>query len=187
MVDALDDREVQLVSRAQRGDATAFCSILRVYDLPLRRLAYRVVGTRDLMEEVLQEAYIKGFASVGQFEFTRSYSLQAWLHRLVYTVAIDELRRGRRHSARAATLSEVPDGSATTPENQALLRVAVTAALADLPPHQRALLALVDEAGFDYAAAAQILGVPRGTVASGLNRARATLRNQLRDWEVRDG
>jgi RNA polymerase sigma-70 factor, ECF subfamily len=53
--------------------------------------------------------------------------------------------------------------------------------VAALPPPDRAAVLLVDANGFDYESAAEVLGVPAGTVASRLNRARASLRRALDD------
>jgi RNA polymerase sigma-70 factor (ECF subfamily) len=49
-----------------------------------------------------------------------------------------------------------------------------------LPPEERAAVILVDAHGFDYRAAGEVLGVPEGTIASRLNRARASLRRVLK-------
>jgi RNA polymerase sigma-70 factor, ECF subfamily len=59
------------------------------------------------------------------------------------------------------------------------LRAGLAEALAALAPEDRAAVLLVDAQGFDYRAAAEVLDVPEGTVASRLNRARAHLRRAL--------
>ena len=67
------------------------------------------------------------------------------------------------------------------------VRQAVRAALAELPEDQRAAVLLVDGNALDYAAAAEVLGIPRGTVASRVARARRVLRRRLRiDEEASD-
>jgi RNA polymerase sigma-70 factor (ECF subfamily) len=60
-------------------------------------------------------------------------------------------------------------------------RQAFEAALAGLAPEDRAAVLLVDAQGLGYRDAAEVLGVPEGTVASRLNRARAQLRRELTD------
>jgi len=59
------------------------------------------------------------------------------------------------------------------------LREGLASALAALPPEHRAVVLMIDADGFDYAAASAVLGVPVGTVASRLSRARAALRREL--------
>ena len=51
------DADVELAIRAATGDEGAFVEIVRRYDTGLRRLAFRMVGDRDAMDDVLQEAY----------------------------------------------------------------------------------------------------------------------------------
>jgi RNA polymerase sigma-70 factor (ECF subfamily) len=70
---------------------------------------------------------------------------------------------------------------AADPVESLSVRESLAAALAALPPEDRAAVLLVDGAGFDYRGAAEVLGIPEGTVASRLNRARADLRNALAD------
>ena len=92
---------------------------------------------------------------------------------------MDELRRGPRVLPRLgendAELVDVRSG----PENSAIERRDLAAAMASLPPDMRAAVMLVDVDGLDYAAASRVLGVPPGTVGSRLNRARAILRVAL--------
>ena len=59
--------EQSLVKRAQRGDTGAFTALLREYDERLRVLAFRLLGDRDRMDDVLQEAYLKAFRALKGF------------------------------------------------------------------------------------------------------------------------
>ena len=162
--------------RAQARDAAAFAALIDVHDHSLRRLAFRLLGDRDRMDDALQEAYVKAFRSLPRF---RGRSAPAtWLYRIVYNACLDELRRLQAHpvtpldaggeASDAGDLAEAVVGRRTLAE-----------ALAALPPEQRAAVLLVDADGFDYRAAAEVLGVQVGTVASRLSRARATLRRAL--------
>ena len=72
--------------------------------------------------------------------------------------------------------SGLPDTATGETTDTALASLAVAAALAELAPDARAVVLLVDLVGLDYETAAGALGIPRGTVASRLNAARATLR-----------
>jgi RNA polymerase sigma-70 factor (ECF subfamily) len=72
-------------------------------------------------------------------------------------------------------------GRGADPAESLSVRESLAAALGALPPEDRAAVLLVDGAGFDYRGAAEVLGIPEGTVGSRLNRARADLRNALAD------
>ena len=164
-----------VIDRAQRGDQEAFAAVIRHYDSGLRALTFRLLGDRDLMDDVLQEAYVKAFKALPRFR--RQAKLGTWLYRIAYNACLDELRRSRR--IEELPLDErVPSGTAD-PGYVVTARGDLARALAALPPEDRAAVLLVDAQGFDYRETARVLGIPEGTVASRLNRARASLRTAL--------
>jgi RNA polymerase sigma-70 factor (ECF subfamily) len=161
--------------RARNVDAAAFTSLVELYDESLRRLAFRLLGDRDAMDDVLQEAYVKAFRSLPRFR--GGSTLGTWLYRIVYNACLDELRRVR--AIRTVPLELDAVGEASDPAVAVVGAGELADALASLPPEQRAAVLLVDAEGFDYRAAADVLGVEVGTVASRLNRARTSLRRAL--------
>jgi RNA polymerase sigma-70 factor, ECF subfamily len=156
-------------------DADAFWSLVQPYDRALRALAYRLVGDRHLMDDVLQEAYLKAFRALPSLRGQEA--LGTWLRRIVYNAAMDQLR-GRR---RVLPLDDLPDrpDPAPDPADVAVGRRDLAAALESLPPLMRAAVLLVDAEGLTYEEAGAIIGVPKGTVASRLSRAREVLRRAL--------
>ncbi len=170
-----------VIARARRGDPDAFAQIVDRYDRDLRALAFRLLGDRHLMDDVLQESYVKAYRALPGFR--GGSRLGTWLYRIVYNACMDELRRAQKvsplHSEDELAL-EAPNAD---PHDAIGERSALGAALASLPPQERAAVLLVDAQGFDYADAARVLDVPPGTVASRLNRARATLRAALAEQD----
>jgi RNA polymerase sigma-70 factor (ECF subfamily) len=176
-----DEIDPRTVERARRGDRDAFGELVRHYDPALRALCYRLLGSREQMDDVLQEAYVRAFRGLPRYR--RRAALGTWLYRIVYNACIDELRRSRRHAALPLDeLAEPPDPQPEPIETVAW-RQDLARALAGLPPEDRAAVLLVDAHGLDYRAAAEVLGVPAGTVASRLHRARARLRHALEEHE----
>ena len=171
------DVDAHLICQAQAGDATAFAELVRHYEPRLRALAYRLLEDRDLTDDVLQDAFVRAFKSLGRFR--GDSSLGTWLYRITYNACIDELRRGRRVVPLLAESEPEPVDLRSGPEDSAIDRRDLAAALASLPADMRAAVMLVDADGLDYAAAGRVLGVPPGTVGSRLNRARAILRLAL--------
>jgi RNA polymerase sigma-70 factor, ECF subfamily len=164
------------VEREQLRDADAFAALVRRHDRSLRVLAYRLLADRDRMDDVLQESYVKAFRSLPRFR--GEASVATWLYRIVYNACLDELRRVR--SSRTATLDVAfVAADDRDPAEEAGTRAALAEALAALPPDQRAAVLLVDADGFDYSAAAEVLDVSVGTLASRLSRARSALRRML--------
>lgn len=172
------DIDARIINRAKAGDQEAFGALVRHYDDGLRLLVFRLLGDRDRMDDVLQDAYLKAFRALPNFR--GEAGLGTWLYRIAYNACLDDLRRSQaaplRFDEEIDWVEAAPDPIEGVSE-----RTALADALASLPPEERAAVLLVDAKGFDYASAGEVLGVPTGTVASRLNRARATLRRSLRD------
>jgi RNA polymerase sigma-70 factor, ECF subfamily len=167
--------EAALLDNARRGDPRAFVDLVRGFDHSFRRLAYRLLGDRLELDDVLQEAYTKAFAALPRFR--GDSALQTWLYRIVYNTCLDQLKRQR---PAAMALEPELDAAATDPADLVATRSALADALAALAPVERAVVLLVDADGLSYDDAAAIVGVPAGTIASRLSRARASLRRSLR-------
>jgi RNA polymerase sigma-70 factor (ECF subfamily) len=166
----------ELVERARRGDHGAFAEAVACYDDRLRALAFRLLGDRDGMDDAMQEAYVKAFRALPTFK--GDACLGTWLYRITYNVCIDELRR-RPSTLVVTSNGSEPAAAGPDPADAAVTRGDLATALAALPPDHRAAVLLVDAHGFDYAEAGRILGIPSGTVASRLSRARQALRRAL--------
>ena len=164
---------------ARSGDRHAFGLLLRHHDNRMRALAWRLLGDRDRMDDVLQEAYVKAWRSFPAFRHDADFG--TWLYRITYNACIDELRRSTHRPTPQdwSATAEQPVAPAAGPERHAVARDSVARLLAGLPADQRATLVLVDGAGFDNQTAADLLGVAVGTIASRLSRARTTLQAAL--------
>lgn len=169
------DVDELVVARARRGDQDAFALIVGHYDRRLRALAFRLLGDRDRMDDVLQEVYVKAFRSLPRFK--GNSALGTWLYRITYNACLDDLRR-RPAAAQLDDDETLPD-PAPGPADIAVRRQDLAAALDRLPPDQRTAVLLVDAYGLGYAGAAEVLGVRAGTIGSRLSRARAVLRAAL--------
>jgi RNA polymerase sigma-70 factor, ECF subfamily len=165
---------------AKRGDPSAFAKVIRHYDPGLRALAFRLLGDRDRMDDALQEAYVKAYRALPHFR--GGSKLGTWLYRIAYNACLDELERSRRVvQLPLGEVGEPADHRSSVAETVAS-RGDLAEALAALAPEDRATVLIVDAHGFSYRDAGEVLGVPEGTIASRLNRARAALRRALGDW-----
>jgi RNA polymerase sigma-70 factor (ECF subfamily) len=166
-----------VIEQAKRGDQEAFAALVRHYDPGLRALAYRLLGDRDRMDDALQEAYVKAYRALPRFR--GSSKLSTWLYRIAYRACLDELKRSRRVvQLPLREVAEPPDPRSGVAEAVASKRD-LAEALSALAPEDRATVLMVDVQGFGYRDAGAVLGVPAGTIASRLNRARAALRRAL--------
>ncbi len=168
--------DASLVRMAVDGDVDAFTKLLREYDPRLRAVAFRMVGSQEAMDDVLQAAYLNAHRGLGRFRQDADFG--TWLHRIVVNACYDHLRRIARQSE-VSLHAVVERASEEAMEERLTSADAVQRALGQLSPEFRAVVVLVDGDGLTYAEAGEALGVGRGTVASRLNRARATLRDLL--------
>lgn len=157
-------------------DGIDFTALLRRYDDRLRGLAFRLLGDRDLMDDVLQEAYVKAYRS--QSTFAGAADPGTWLYRIVYNACLDELRRQKRRPTEPLGDRDIA-WSGPSGEDRFSERVRLATALDALTDEQKAVVWLVDVEGFDYPTTADVLGIAPGTVGSRLSRAHTVLRQRL--------
>lgn len=142
----------------------------------LRRFTRALTGNGHDADDLVQTVCERAIRQIAQF--TPGTRMESWLFRIAQTAWIDHARARRvrvdHASAVLATAEEAAGG-----EHEAVDRVhiqRVDAALGSLPEEQRAVLALVCVEELSYAEAAQVLGIPVGTVMSRLSRGRLALR-----------
>ena len=194
------------LDRARAGDGEAFRELTDPHRRELQLHCYRILGSVQDAEDMLQETLLAAWRGLGQFE--ERASVRSWLYKIATNRCLNALRdTGRRPAAAArsqglaappeptrrseplwlqpypdALLEDLPD-NAPGPEARYETREAVALAfvggLQRLPPRQRAVLVLRDVLGYPAAQAAGLLGVSEVAVNSALQRARATLAGQL--------
>jgi len=164
-----------LVAQSIQGDTTAFSQLLRRHDDKMRGVVWRLVRSRDEMDDILQDAYLKAWRGLGNFRGDAAFS--SWLYRIVYTTALDHVKAVARR--RIVPLDDQVVGAVSDASAQIVDSDVLQQALADLPADQLAVISLVDGQGESYEDVAELLGISPGTVGSRLSRARAQLRSQL--------
>ncbi|MEA2161712.1 MAG: polymerase sigma-70 factor, subfamily [Solirubrobacteraceae bacterium] len=189
--------------RARAGDEHAFGELTDPYRRELQLHCYRILGSIQDAEDLLQETMLSAWRGLGGFE--ERASLRAWLYRIATNRSLNALRdSGRRPQQRPAAnalsfeppeptrrgeplwmepypdalLDGIPDASPGPDvryELQEAISLAFVTALQRLPPRQRAALVLRDALGFRAAEVAAMLGSSEASINSALQRARATL------------
>jgi RNA polymerase sigma-70 factor, ECF subfamily len=180
------DTDDALVLQVARGDRLAFARLVEQHSARLSALAMRIVGSRAVAEEIVQETFTRAWVMAPNWrhkgEPARAFS--AWLSRVATNLAIDQVRKPRGLPIEAAPEPEDPAQGAVdaliAQEKLARLR----AALAELPPRQRAAIALTYDQGLSNMEGAAALETSLGAFELLLVRARRALRAAMTEDEA---
>ncbi len=158
--------ERRLVAEAQRGSSDAFEALFRLHWTAAYRAAWLVVHDSGAAEDIAQESFLAAARALDRFDRRRPFG--PWLHRIVVNRAIDAARsRALKREVHASAAADVAAAEAPP----AGLSDALTLALAELGPEQRAVVALRYLLEYTPGEIATLLDLPRGTVNSRLRRA----------------
>lgn len=168
-----------LAASARAGDRKAFSRLAARWQLRLLAHAYRLTGDGDLARDVVQDAWADIVRGLPKLDDAATFP--AWAFRIVTRRAADAIRKAQRRRKTAAAFAAEPaprcDGE-TIAENATSSR-RLKEAMADLPPEQRAAIALFYREDLSVAEIAAALSVPAGTVKTRLMHARRKLRAAL--------
>lgn len=169
--DGLDEA---LVAEARAGSAAAFAGLVERHQQALRAFLRRACGDWALADDLAQETFLAAWSRLDQLK--TGASVRAWLCGIGYRKHLTALRAGARDRAREARYEAERPPMPTAGADD---RLALEAAMADLPAEQRACVALCLAADFSHAEAAEALSLPLGTVKSHVSRGRARLLQAL--------
>jgi RNA polymerase sigma factor (sigma-70 family) len=174
------------LARARAGDEHAFRELTDPYRRELQLHVYRIVGSAQDAEDLLQETLLAAWRGLERFEGRAS--VRAWLYRIATNRSLDALRASRRAEPLRlepypdALLEGLPDdapGPEARYEAREAVALAFVAGLQHLPAQQRAVLVLRDVLGFRAAEVAAMLETTESSVTSLLHRARVAFESRL--------
>lgn len=176
-----DPADRELVVRTRSGDTEAFGEIVRRYQGSVFNVCLRMMGERFAAEDMAQEAFIRAFQRLDRYDPDRPFG--PWIRTVAANLCLNQLKRAgpvqvALEDERDQPLRAGPGG----PEQQLQGRQAVElmrAAIAELPPHYRAVIELRHYQEMSYAEIARSLGLPLSDVKSHLYRARRSLARKL--------
>jgi len=178
----LDD--AVLLGRTARGDRDAFAALFDRHSPLVLGLLVRMLGRRAEAEELLQDAFLQVWREAERYR-PEAASPRGWILMIARSRAIDRLRSHlARERREAAAVREEPTAAAVAPAGPERLerrerRERVLAALAELPPDQRAAIEHAFFQGLTHREVAERLGQPLGTVKSRILLGMRKLRESL--------
>jgi RNA polymerase sigma-70 factor (ECF subfamily) len=175
-VDSTDRKESELILAARKGDLDAFNQLVLRYQDRIYNLAVRILGDEDDAGDITQNTFLTAYLNLPRF---RNDSFRSWLYRIATNACYDIFRQHKRHPVMSMENEDLVDeklfpldnfsSSNMMPEaefDRHELEEVVQHALIQLDMDQRTVVILVDQQQFDYREAAQVLGIPIGTVKS---------------------
>lgn len=169
----------QLVAASLAGDADAFRQLVERHYQMVLKAAYRALGSVPAAEDCAQDVFIKVHQKLRLYQTDRPFI--RWLHRVTANTVTDAIRR-RRVDLSFDTLIHDPPSELGDPAEAAAARerrMAVRAAMADLPGRLRDTIVLQVFHQLSYHEIALVLNIPMGTVMSRIHNAKRQLRRRL--------
>jgi RNA polymerase sigma-70 factor (ECF subfamily) len=183
----------ELVRRAREADAQALEELVSIYSPRVFGLLYRLTGSGDAAEDLLQETFLRMVRAIGDYEDRGRF--EAWLFHIAANLARDYVRRERRRGdtqsfdeaggGEGRETPGIPVGVGPRAEEppDRLLRQEAAQRLSEclnrLSQAEREILLLRHYAELSFREIAELLGVPLGTALARAHRALARLREQM--------
>lgn len=176
------DQDHEWLIQAQRDrNPQAFSKLVVAHQGRVRAVLRKLTrGQQALADELAQDTFIKAWHALPGFRHDAQWS--TWLHRIAYLEFLQHLRHnpGPTGPAEASPASE----AAASPTHE--LRLDLEKALARLHPLETAAIVHCYHGGLSHSEAAEVLGLPLGTLKSHLTRGRSKLQQLLADWRPAD-
>lgn len=175
-----------LVTRSAGGDMESFNQLVVRWERPIYALAYRVIGREEEARDLVQEAFLRAYRSLGGFRGDAKFS--SWLYRITLNLCRDWIRRQKR-----APFVETPEGvdvielagehgpveSVEDLVARRDLGAAVNRAMSALSEDQRKAIVLKEYQGLTFQEIADLLDCPLSTVKTRLYQGLVVLRREL--------
>jgi RNA polymerase sigma-70 factor (ECF subfamily) len=180
---AMTDEEV--VGRVRAGETALFEVIMRRYNQRLFRVAHSILGNAGEAEDVTQDAYVRSYMHLDQFEGRAKFS--TWLTKIAVHEALARLRARRKLVEIDAMSGAIEDGiilesKSPSPEQEVMtntIKIVIEAAVEKLPETYRSVFMMREVEGMSTAETADCLDLTEESVKVRLHRARSLLRKHI--------
>jgi RNA polymerase sigma-70 factor, ECF subfamily len=168
---ALQQPDLGVLRKAQRGDERAFSLILRAYETPVFNYVLRLVGDRALAEDLTQEVFLRVYQGLPRFSLRSKFT--TWLFQVTKNRVLDELRASERRPRAVVALDDVAPLEVLDAPFERLEAIdAVWRAVENLNVDLKMALLLRDVVGLSYTEIADSLEITLATVKWRIYKAR---------------
>jgi RNA polymerase sigma-70 factor (ECF subfamily) len=162
--------QADLIQRARRGSDEAFSRLVNDHQQAVRAFVRRLCALPDDADDLAQEAFVTAWANLQKLR--DGVSFRTFVCGIAYRKALNDRRRFNRSGNRETEWFGLQEQSRASTIDA---KLTIQAALASLPLDQRAAISLCVAADYSHAEAAEILGLPLGTIKSHILKGRAKL------------
>ena len=180
---AIQQPDMAVIRRAQRGDERAFALIVRAYEAPIFNYVLRMVGDRALAEDLTQDVFLRVFR--GLRGYSRRARFTTWLFQVAKNRVIDEMRAAERRPRSLVAIEDAPQlevVDAPIEQNEAIQ--ILLGEVDKLSPDLKEALLLRDIAGLSYNEISDTLEVTLATVKWRIFKAREEVQQALEEQGV---
>jgi RNA polymerase sigma-70 factor (ECF subfamily) len=175
---SLQQPDLGVLRKAQRGDERAFTLIVRTYEQPVFNYVLRLVGDRTLAEDLTQEVFLRVFQGLPRFSLRCRFT--TWLFQVTKNRVLDELRASERRPRLTVMLDDVPHLEVLdAPVEQVEAMDAVWRGVESLNVDLKMALLLRDVVGLSYTEIADSLEITLATVKWRIYKAREEVQDSL--------
>lgn len=179
MIERTDE---QIVERVQAGEKDEFAVIIDRYERPLRAYAARITNNPEVVEDIVQDSFIKAYRDICSFDIKRKFS--SWMYRIVHNESVSHIRRSKTF-VQFEDIPEIADERNLAKEIEQKIdtkndAVKLAEALSEIDPKYREAIYLRFFEDKDYDEIAEILRIPIGTVGTLIARGKQKLKEILK-------
>lgn len=168
----------ELVEECLKGSSKAAYQLYKLYSKAMLNTAYRIVGDEDDAKDVVQEAFIKAFEKLAEFQGTATFG--SWLKRIVVNQGLNHLRKKAPLNPLEEIHQELADDDESQNWEELIGQVdRLKSAIKLLPEGYKVIFSLYMIEGYEHQEIAEILGISLSTSKSQLLRAKQKLKEIL--------
>ena len=177
------ENEENLLHLIQQGDEQAMHALYCRYVRYLTAVCSRYICCDEDVKDVLQEAFLKIFASVGSFEYRGAGSLKGWMTKIVLNETMKFVKRNARLDF-VELEGEKMEISDDVPDTSDVPLSAIHSMIRELPDGYRLIFNLYVIEEKSHREIAELLGIKESTSASQLHRAKALLVDKIKKYRM---
>lgn len=170
-----------LIDNCKNGDHKAFKELYMLYAKSMFNTAFRILKNSDEAKDVTQEAFIKAYNKINQFDFQATFG--AWLKKIVINQALDFIRKERKWRMDEIEEEHISEERDIDWEDINLQVEMVKEAIFKLPTGFRAVATLYLFEGYEHSEIAKILSISESTSKSQLHRAKKKVKDFIKEHE----